>query len=343
MKQCVILSFLILSFHAATAHGQIRAVYLGSNFGRTDTILNIAANTEINSVVIDIKDSAVFLDEWHQKLIARLNAANLYVTCRIVVFQDTVYAKNYPHAAIKKVLLDEKGERQEEFWWSGKRKWQRYWIDPTNKAFWEYNRDIALKGITAGCQEINFDYIRYPSDGDMKNIAYPSRKNRQPTDAEKRETMQTFFSYITRSLKDKHPATPLSVDIFGVVFLNGKEAGIGQYLEDIATYFDVIALMPYPSHYPCKEFGAQDPNRIPYRVYHETLSKGLALLNKKDVAIRPWLQAFSIANIYGCGGIVEYDRIRFREQIRAANNHGIQSWMAWNASANYSRELFNKK
>lgn len=334
--------FYVFFTGTASADEPIRAVYINSGRAgdpaKVSRVFELIRYTEVNAVVIDIKDSAILLEESHKRLIGKFREKNIYTICRVVVFQDARYAIRNPDSAIKK--------RNGRFWWSGRESWRRYWIDPADKSFWKYNRDIVLDGIQAGCQEINFDYIRYPSDGDMKDMVYPSTYGKAPTVGEKRRTLRKFFAYLRDEIKSKYPMVVLSIDIFGYAFMNGKEEGIGQYLEDAAGFFDVVAPMAYPSHYRCGEFGVKDPNTAPYKVYKETLSGGFRVLNAKgkSMKVRPWLQGFSVENIYKCGPVVDYSRRdRFREQIRALKELGIEDWMVWEPPATYPHELFIRK
>ena len=132
----------------------------------------------------------------------------------------------------------------------------------------------------------------------------------------------------------------LSIDIFGEVFAYGSEPGIGQKLSDIAEFFDVISPMAYPSHYQCGEFGLKDPNTNPYMVYKRTLEPGLRYLRSIGFKgkVRPWIQDFSIANIYGCGPVVYYGPQEVKAQIKASEELGSAGFMLWNAANNYTKK-----
>ena len=123
----------------------------------------------------------------------------------------------------------------------------------------------------------------------------------------------------------------------------GKEAGIGQDIFNTAKFFDVLSPMAYPSHYHCKEFGVHDPNAHPYLVYHETLSRGLNFLKERNVVIRPWIQSFSLRNIYGCGPKIPYGSKEVNAQIRAAEDLGIRGFMLWNVANVYPAGVFQSE
>ena len=199
-----------------------------------------------------------------------------------------------------------------------------------------YNIEIAKRAIDAGFDEIQFDYIRFPTDGNIKNIRFPVFN---PLSMNKAKVMKEFFAKMERELKAYSPNTLIGIDVFGEVFLRGKESGIGQSLSDIAEYFDVISPMAYPSHYMCGEFGVDDPNSHPFKVYYATLKKGLEFLDNKNIIIRPWIQDFSIRSIYGCGPKSYYGPEKVLAQIQAARDLGINGFMLWNASNNFTIEV----
>lgn len=322
-----------------SAKNRIRAAYVNS-LGLSAINKILATHPDFNAVVVDIKNGAVFLEESDRRKIAELKRQGTYVICRAVVFQDSWYAKRHPEAAIKLQSTQEGGSG--ELWWSGRKDWHRYWIDETYKPFWNYNIDIARRGIEAGCPEINFDYVRFPSDGNMGRIAYPFWDHLTPKPT-KREVMAEFFAALHRELKVPHPEVVLSIDIYAAAFKHGAETGVAQYLEDIIKYFDVVAPMAYPSHYACREFekfGVKDPNTAPYIVHRETLAGGFKFLGERKVRVRPWIQAFSIANIYGCGPTVRYTRRMLKEQDRAKEEFNIDESMLWNPEYKYD-EIYN--
>lgn len=320
------------------ANQAIRGVYFGSNRMWLDkkaaAISELIDRTEVNAVVLDVKDDSGFtvLEERYRiriaELIRRYKAQDAYIICRIVAFKDIKFARNNPDFAVK--------HKNGSLW---KDNLGNHWIDPASEKLLEHVVRVSRQAVELGCDELNFDYVRFPSDGNLEDINYPLSGKEQ-----KRDVLDRFFSRLTATLKREHPGVPLSVDIFGYVFLTGRVPEVGQYLEVIVKYFDIISPMAYPSHFKCNSFGVRDPNTAPYRVYAETLKSGMTYLERSGLKpeIRPWLQAFSIANTSGCGGRVEYGRANFREQIRALKDLGINGWMAWNPGAEYPEELFDK-
>ncbi len=311
---------------------EIRAIYLGSNYVFSEKKIaeleKILATTNANGIVIDFKDNNSLSQGHMANLVKRFKKHNVYTVARIVAFQDTYFAKKHPEIAIR--------TSSGNFWYSGRKVWKRYWLDPASQLAQDYNIEVAKRAIDAGFDEIQFDYLRFPTDGDMKDIRFPIFN---PEKMSKTEVMKEFFAKMKRELKAYSPNTLLSIDIFGEVFLYGKETGIGQTLFDIAEYFDVICPMAYPSHYMCGEFGVQDPTSHPYKVYYATMQKGLSFLKNKKVIIRPWIQDFTIGSIYGCGPTVYYGPDKVRAEIQAGYDLGIRGFMLWNASNNFTIEV----
>lgn len=339
----LVLSILVVIFLSGQAFctsipspDSVKALYLGSdtiyNKAKIAELERILETTDANGIVIDVKDSTVISPEYIRELAARFHSKGAYTIARIVVFQDSVFARKHPEVAIK--------TSSGAFWYSGRAVWQRYWVDPASSLVQDYNIDIALRAIDAGFDEIQFDYIRFPTDGNMKDIHY------QVFDVEhgdKSAVMEDFFKKIKSRLKARNPNIMISIDLFGEVFVYGKERGIGQHIGDVAKYFDVLSPMAYPSHYQCKEFGVPDPTAHPYLVYQKTLAAGLRHLTGKNVIIRPWVQDFSINSIYGCGPAVTYTTERVLDQIRAGHDLGINGFMLWNVRSNFSVGVFKKR
>lgn len=315
---------------------EVKAVYFGTDniFSKTkiSELERILAITRANGIVIDFKDSNAVPQSYMTELVKRLKRQNVYTIARIVVFQDSYFAKKHPEIAVK--------NSRGALWYSGLAKWKRYWLDPSSPLAQDYNIEIARRAIDAGFDEIQFDYIRFPTDGNMKDISFPVFRESSQT---KGEVMEQFFKKIRKNLKSYGPQVLLSIDVFGEVFVYGRERGIGQDLFHVAEYFDVLSPMPYPSHYRCGEFKVQDPTANPYLVYSETLRKGIGFLGGRKTIIRPWIQDFTISSIYGCGTKgkpVVYTSARVRDQIRAGSDLGVHGFMLWNVRSDFTVEAF---
>ncbi len=315
---------------------EIKAIYLGSNniFNekKIAELEKIIKTTNANGIVIDFKDSNSLTPKYQNymaNLVERFKKQGAYTIARIVAFQDTGFARKHPEVAIK--------TSSGEFWWSGRKVWKRYWLDPASKLAQDYNIEVAKRAIDAGFDEIQFDYIRFPTDGNMKDIHYPIFN---PAKNSKTAVMAKFFEKMRKELKSYSPNTLIAIDVFGEVCLNGSEPGIGQDLANISKYFDVICPMAYPSHYKPGIFGKGDPNLDPYDTYYRTIRRGLFFLGKENstAIIRLWIQDFSMANIYG-GKYVYYGPDKVRTQIQAGRDLGIKGFMLWNANNNFTIEV----
>jgi hypothetical protein len=172
--------------------------------------------------------------------------------------------------------------------------------------------------------ELNFDYVRFPSDGNMQDIYYKlmDGKNR-------REVMKEFFSYLKNSFKDIE--VPISVDLFGYTTTNSDDLGIGQVLEDALTTVDFVCPMVYPSHYGSGFIGIDKPAKYPYEVVKYSMQHAVdKALNASSspAKLRPWLQSFDLG--------AEYTPAMVRAQMQAVYDAKLDSWMLWNAGSEYN-------
>jgi len=298
---------------------EVKAIHLayGSYLSSTFTdILSEIMNSQINAIIFEIKDPTGYValnNDSHVKaleeLIPKLNHAGIYTIARMVVFQDTQLVASNPELAIKNSATQEP--------------WQDYkgvhWSDPTSPDVWEYNLDIAQRAADIGFDEINYDYIRFPSDGPVRLAQYSNLVDENA----KGDVIADFLKFTHENL---YSHVFLSVDVFGMAFINDQE-GIGQYIEKMAPYVDIIMPMSYPSHYPDGFRGLDNPSEHPHLVVLRTLEKGFEKLEGYNVIVRPWIQDFNLGAIY--------DDHKIQEQIRAGKDLGIETWALWNASNRY--------
>lgn len=308
---------------------QVKAIYMTSyvagNGPLRDNLVKIIDETEINAVVIDIKDYTGEISYKHRvpdmkEFIGRLHDKGIYVIGRLSSFQDSHMVATHPELAVKtmsgSVWKDRKGIS---------------WIDASAKPMWEYLIGIAKESYALGFDEINFDYIRFPSDGNMKDIKFPFSEGKSKSIA-----LRDFFRYI----KENMQGIPISADLFGMTTTNKDDLGIGQVLEYALENFDYVAPMVYPSHYPKNFHGYENPNKKPYEVVNFAMKGGIEKINVMNVTtassspisikkLRPWLQDFSI---YG----VTYGPKEVSDQMRAIYDIGLDSYMLWNASNRYT-------
>lgn len=205
------------------------------------------------------------------------------------------------------------------------------WIDPASKAGRQHVFAVAKRAIDAGFDEINYDYVRFPSDGDIKQVTYPFWDQKIP----RHEVMKSFFIESHDVLKKYNPDIALSIDIFGYTFIRNDDLGIGQRVEDAIDQFDAIYPMVYPSHYITGNFGFANPAEHPYEVVKGTLESGLKSLGDKGEAskqkIRPWLQVFDMGAVYTPAFI--------RAQVQATTDalapHST-GWLMWDPKNEYT-------
>ena len=326
---------LVRSSHIETPES-VRAIYISSwVFGTPslrNRLINFVEASDINAVVIDIKDSTgvisynidhpvvdtIGADSTRvvgmRELIQNLHDKNIYVIGRLTTFQD-------PIAAIKKDWTFKRVDNGTP--WKDRKGLS--FIDPSNQDAWDYIADIAEIAYRDGFDEINFDYIRFPSDGDISNIAY-----NLPKEDTKVSVMKDFYEYIGQRLRSQ--GIPISADIFGLVTTQTEDIGIGQDLEDVLVHFDAVAPMVYPSHYRSGFFGLSNPNADPYTVIQQSMQSAIdrsemLRLENPDITIaelRPWIQDFSL-------GTPSYGHTEVRAQLEATRDIGLDSYMVWDA------------
>src|SRR3989338_1503176 len=272
---------------------------------KLDAIIKLIDETELNAVVIDIKDFSGYIlynskvplvnelktERVSMKevssIIRKLHEHQIYTIARQTVFQDPILAAKKPEWAIKNkgggVWRDHNGLS---------------WVDPTKQEVWEYNVAIAKEAIQLGFDEINFDYVRFPSDGNLKAVAYSN--GTKP----RYEVMGDFYQYLGEALSEE-PAW-ISLDFFGLVMdaKGTNDLGIGQRLVDAVDSVDYISPMMYPSHYGAGYAGQKNPAAAPGIVIETGMKKGASVFKDKRAELRPWLQAFNIGAVYNA------DRIR---------------------------------
>lgn len=360
----------------------VRGVYLTRDFLRAEERINAVVEfikkNNLNGVVLDIKDYSGYLTYKAEvpeakkigaeematvlrpnTLIKKLHDENIYIIGRISVFQDQIFAKNHPELALRNKLNGES-------WLDDK---MLMWLDPAAQAVWKYNVDIAREALSRGFDEINFDYLRFPSDGNLEMIDYPiwgklaNQSDKFINIPTKRQIILSFFKYVRDNLAD----AKISADLFGMTTLSKHDLGIGQIIEDAFQYFDYINPMIYPSHYAAGFMGYKNPAAHPYEVVKYSLEGALVrltnyltkpksieasttstsgeklsehllpLLNSVSPKIRPWLQAFSLGAFY--------DKQLVKEEIRAtldAFGSGqdyskyYAGWLLWNPSSDYA-------
>ena len=305
-------------------------------FTNRERIFNLLDETELNAIVIDIKDYTGELSYPERipdisDLLKEFHRRGVYVIGRVSVFQDQSMVIKRPDLAVRRrdnggVWRDKKGIA---------------WLDPGAREVWEYVIDIARDAYELGFDEINFDYIRFPSDGDMSNVKYAFYNSASTT---RSMQMKQFYAYLDRNLRQAGDETsdniPISADLFGMTTINRDDLGIGQVLENALAHFDFVAPMVYPSHYPPNFNGWPNPNKVPYDIVNFSMQKAVARADALDALssttasttsrkLRPWLQDFQYGGTYG--------EAEVRAQKQAVYDSGLISWMMWDPSVRYTR------
>ncbi len=328
---------------------QAKAIYMTACVAATpslrEKLVKLINETEINSIIIDIKDYTGTIsfpsdnpalkgtngdgciDSDMRDFIGRLHKEGVYTIGRITVFQDPYYTKLRPDLAVKKadkvsVWKDYKGLS---------------FIDVGAKDYWKYIVSLSKESYALGFDELNFDYIRFPSDGNMRNIYFPFSEKTILSDPAlgKAKVLRNFFAYLKRGLKDTNVI--LSADLFGMSMTNKDDLNIGQLLEYAIPYFDYIDPMVYPSHYPRGFHGYKNVNAHPYDIVKFSMDEGVKRLvaaSSSPLKLRPWLQDFNYP--------VKYTSAMVRAQKKAVYDAGLNSWMLWSPTNRYTAEALNK-
>lgn len=317
----------------------VRAVYISSWVaGGTKTIapiIKLIDTTELNAIVIDVKDStgkiSFPIDNKNvskygasenrirdiETLIETLHNKNIYVIGRISVFQDPHLAKLHPELSLKSKTTGEP--------WKDRKGLS--FLDPTNKEVQQYIVDIAQSTYELGFDEVNFDYIRYPSDGNIKDIDYNIEAGSNRAD-----NIEKFFKYLNAELK-KNPDIIMSADLFGLTTEVRDDLGIGQVWEKALPYFDYLSPMVYPSHYSSAQSGFKNSSEHPYEIVNKALIaavKKTTNANEDIEKIRPWLQDFDLGSTY--------TKDKVRAQMKAVYDNKLDSWMLWDPRNKYTPE-----
>ena len=330
----------IVVIHLATP-AQVKGIYMSQCVVGTpsfrERLVKLIDTTELNSVIIDIRDytgkisfttdNPILKDMVSdacgasdmKNFISELHDKNIYVIGRITVFQNPYYTKAHPEQAVQKkgggVWKDNKGLS---------------FVDVGAKPYWDTVVELSKVSYEQGFDEINYDYVRFPSDGPMSQVVYSWGKGLTKADA-----LKEFFQYLHDKLEPT--GAILSVDLFGMTTSNYDDLNIGQVLENAAPYFDFVSPMVYPSHYPPTWSGFKNPAANPYEVVKIAMQKGverLKAMGENPLKLRPWLQDFDLG--------ATYDKEKILAQIKATYDVGLNSWMLWDPKNLYTIEALKK-
>ncbi|GAB6988627.1 putative glycoside hydrolase [Paenibacillus pini] len=325
-----------------TTAPKVKGVYVtaySAGGSRMTQLLDLMDKTDLNAMVIDIKDDAgyityktdnpdlikmgkpqPFIHDINQ-LMERLKKHNVYPIARVVVFKDTVLAKKRPDLSF--VTSDG------SVWKNGK---GDSFVNPFNKEVWDYNIEIAKEAAKLGFKEIQFDYVRFPEGFEKRADVLKYTK----TDKSRVDAVAEFVQYARKQMAPL--GVRVSVDIFGYAASVPAAEGIGQDFNKISENVDVISPMIYPSHYTTGWFGAKDPDKEPYKTIKGSMvdtHKKLEPLADQKPIIRPWIQDFT-ASWLGSGHYEKYGKQQVEEQIRALKDMNVDEFLLWNATNRYS-------
>jgi hypothetical protein len=241
--------------------------------------------------------------------------AGVYLIGRVVTFADPTLGGARPDLALQ---------------WPDGSAWRDpaglAWLDPYDRRTWRYDVGVAAAAAKAGFDEIQFDYVRFPSDGDLGSIVYPRRRNES-----KDRAIEGFLTYASKRL---HPlGVRVSADLFGLAAT--RDLGVGQAPRRLGRHLDAVYPMVYPSHFVAGEHGLIDPEAFPGRTVAASLRDWRRALRGEKVRIVPWLQDFSLRRTYGLDEVAE--------QVAAARAQKAGGFMLWNALGVYTREALSTR
>lgn len=254
-----------------------------------------------------------------------LRKNDIYPIARIVAFKDRIAATERPDLALRdkqgNVWRDNKGDA---------------WLNPYKQESWDYLVDIAKEAALHGYKDIQFDYVRFPTDGSTSEIDYEG-KDEEMTQS---EAIAAFLEYAREELRPY--GVFVTADIFGWALVETGGASVGHHLETIVPSTDVILPMVYPSHYGAGIFDIAKPDLHPYEMVYYSMEKAQERIAAMDydgqvARLRPWLQDFT-ARYLGAGNWMPYGAEEVLLQIEASYDAGVEEWVLWNSGNNYTWE-----
>lgn len=338
-----------ISFSEREDRIKVRGIYItGPMAGSAgmENLIDLVDNTELNAVVIDVKNdegnityqmdlqaaqemgACINYISDMEGLMAELKEHNIYTIARIVCFKDPYLAEHNPQLALKKAdgsnLTDAYGLT---------------WVNPYKEEVWEYLTDVALAAADMGFDEIQYDYVRFPIGNEAEKADYGVDIQSYPRE----QAIMNFLDYAAERLHEK--GIPVTADVFGTIIGSAVDVEqVGQDYVGLGSTVDVLCPMIYPSHYGKGVFGFDVPDAYPYETVYAALvaSKNeLAGIADDDRAVvRPWLQAFTATWV---SGHISYGGDEIREQIQAVYDAGYEEWILWNASNRYTDEGLEKE
>jgi len=313
---------------------------------KLDELVKAIKETELNALVIDVKDDNGTLlfhsetaesilpsanDRVHIKddiegFVKRLRDEDIYLIARVVTFKSPKYAKAYPERSItykgsSKVFSNRDGAA---------------WASPYDRQLWDYNLGIAKEAAALGFNEIQFDYVRFPATGSKLDKSLDFRNDLGES---KPLAIQSFLKYAREDLNAMEAY--VAADVFGWAATSQGDVGIGQHWEALTNVVDYICPMVYPSHYGPGNFGLAVPDANPYATINYSTKD--ALMRNANVEtpalIRPWIQDFTATWVKGH---ISYGTAEVKAQIKALKDNGVEEYLIWNAANRYHLGAYEK-
>ena len=299
-------------------------------------LIDVARTTEVNALVLDVKDDRGYVLYRSSVPLAReigadtimpvpatrmraildtMRANGIFPIARIVVAKDPILAGAMHEWAVQRrkngtPWLDIDGKP---------------WLDPHQRGVWTYAADLAAEAVGLGFSEVQFDYVRFPDERRLlRESRFPLAKGRK-----RDEVIREQLGFLKERVALL--GVPMAIDVFGLTTSDSTDMGIGQRWEQFADQADVVLPMTYPSHYSSGTYGLPNPNASPYATIDRALRDAKA--RNANVAhpphIVPWYQDFT-------RGAPRYGVVQIRAQMQAGYDNGVRSWMLWNAGSKYT-------
>ncbi len=319
----------------------LRGLYVNrwAALGRKLTgLIGVAKRTEVNALVIDVKDDRGFVlyrsrvplareigadtADGHWMSSARVRAVldtmaahKIYPIARIVVAKDPLLAQKKLDLAIKrkadlKPWLDKNGNP---------------WLDPHQQVVWQYAADLAREAYDLGFSEVQFDYVRFPDEKRLiSETVFPLANGRS-----RAQVIRDQLGFVRNILKPL--GMRVTADVFGLTATDTTDMGIGQRWEMFIDQVDVVLPMIYPSHFARGTYKLRNPNAHPYKTIDHALKDAIARSDSvpNAASVIPWYQDFTL-------GAPRYGPAEIRAQKKAGYDNGFQSWILWNPKSNYT-------
>ena len=325
---------------------KVKGIYVSgptAGIAKMDDLIDLVDQTELNAMVIDIKndegkvtykmqseqvleiDAGVRYIPDIEELVAKCKEKDIYLIARIVAFRDPYLAERKPEWAVHtkngEIFRDKNGMA---------------WVNPYCREVWDYLVEIASEAAHVGFDEVQFDYIRFSTDIGEEEVDYGPESE----SVDKIQIITEFTEYLYEKLVPQ--GVYVAADVFGTVIDNETDQAIvGQNYVQMAAHLDYICPMVYPSHYYSGSYGIKVPDAEPYRTINAAALASVEALDAMPEGnrahVRLWLQSFTASWV---SGHISYGPQQIRDQIKGAYDAGYDEWILWNASVNYQPDAF---